>query len=52
MFKQLRNEQEYWGKVLERVASVVKFLTEGGLQYRGQNEERSSVSNDNFLGTI
>jgi hypothetical protein len=34
------------------VVSVVRFLAEIGLQFRRQNEEVSSVSNGNFLGTI
>jgi hypothetical protein len=52
LFKQLRNEQEYWRNVLKGVVSVVKFSSERGLPFRGQNEEIGSVNNGNFLETI
>ena len=48
----LDKEKQYWRKVLQRVVSVVKFLGEGGLAFRGTVEKFGVSNNDNFLGTL
>lgn len=48
----LKNEEQYWHKVLTRVLSVVRFLAERGLPFRGTTETIGSPNNGNFLGII
>lgn len=50
--KQEQTEMQYWRQVLQRVASVVKFLASRGLAFRGSDEIFGSKSNRNFLGVI
>lgn len=45
-------ESAYWTRVLRRVVEVIKFLTERGLAFRGDNETHGDPSNGNFLGCI
>lgn len=50
--KAAENEAQYWIKVLQRVVSVIRFLAERGLPFRGSNEVIGSANNGNFLGII
>lgn len=45
-------EKEYWKKVLERIVSVIKFLSSRGLAFRGDNEILGSQHNGNYLGIL
>lgn len=45
-------ERDYWKNVLRRVVTVVKFLAQRGLAFRGQDEILGSCNNGNFLGII
>jgi hypothetical protein len=49
---QFDKEKEYWIKVLQRVVSVVKFLSSRGLAFRGENENIGSQHNGNYLGVL
>lgn len=50
--KAMADEVQYWYKVLKRVVSVVRFLGERGLPFRGSEEKIGSPNNGNFLGII
>ena len=54
--KELENVRQkafsYWSEVLKRIVAVVKFLSERGLGYRGDNEFIGCPNNGNFLGCI
>ena len=49
---QLKDEANYWKEVLRRVVAVIKFLSERGLAFRGENETLGSVHNGNYLGIL
>ena len=49
---QIECEMKYWREVLKRVISVIKFLAERGLPFRGDNEILGSPHNGNFLGLL
>ena len=49
---QFDQEKEYWIKLLQRVVSVVKFLSSRGLAFRGENEIPGSQHNGNYLGVL
>lgn len=49
---QFEMERGYWMNVLRRVVTVVKFLAQRGLAFRGQDEILGSCNNGNFLGLI
>ena len=52
----LQNEVEerimYWEKVLHRLISVIRVLSECGLALRGDNQKVGSPHNGNYLGLI
>ncbi|CAH0405833.1 unnamed protein product [Chilo suppressalis] len=48
----VNKEREYWVKVLQRVVSVIKFLSTRGLAFRGDNEILGSQHNGNYLGIL
>ena len=54
--KQLTEERKkdmnYWREVLNRVVSVVRFLTTRGLALRGTDETFGSDNNGNYLGCL
>lgn len=50
--KQHQLELQYWRDVLQRVVSIIKFLAERGLAFRGSNEVFGSASNGNYLGIM
>lgn len=49
---QIEGERQYWREVLKRVVSVIKFLGERGLAFRGHDELLGSPHNGNYLGTL
>ena len=49
---QIDSENQYWRHVLQRVVSVIKFLAERELAFRGKNKLLGSPQNGNFLGLI
>ena len=49
---QFDQEKGYWKKLLERVVSVVKFLSSRGLAFRGEDEILGSQHNGNYLGIL
>jgi hypothetical protein len=50
--EQLNKTSMYWRNVLQRVVSVITFIAERGLAFRGDNETVGSPRNGNFLGII
>ena len=42
-------EGKYWKEVLRRIVAVIKFLSERGLAFRGENELFGSSSNGNYV---
>ena len=42
----------YWHKVLERIVEVIRFISERGLAFRGDNETIGSEKNGNYLGIL
>ena len=52
LLKQYNAERMYWRSVLQRVVAVIKFLSERGLAFRGDDELIDSPRNGNFLGTL
>ena len=47
--KQMTQAVQYWRSVLKRVFSVVVFISERGLAFRGSDEVIDSVNNGNSL---
>ena len=47
--KQIEVEQKYRRDVLRRTVEVVKFLTERGLSFRGDDEVFGSANNGNYM---
>ncbi len=45
-------EGKYWKEVLRRIVAVIKFLSERGLLFRGDDEHMCSSSNGNYLGLL
>lgn len=50
--RQIAAEGQYWKDVLRRVVAVIKFLSERGLPFRGDNEHLGSSHNGNYLGIL
>lgn len=50
--QQTERLERYWKAVLKRVVSVIKFIAERGLAFRGDNELVGSPRNGNFLGIL
>ena len=51
--KQLEAEKRYWHDILKRVhGTVIKFLSERGLPFRGDNEILNSPHNRIYLGVL
>ena len=49
---QFTKEKEYWAKVLQRVVSIIKFLSSRGLAFCGNTEVFISQQNGNYLGIL
>lgn len=52
LVSQIETEQKYWRTLLERITSVIQFLAERGLAFRGSNETIGSPYNGNYLGLL
>ena len=52
LVRQLEGESKYWKEVLRRVVSVIKFLSERGLPFRGDDELLGSAHDGNYLGIL
>ena len=50
--KELKDEKDYWTKVLERIVAVISFIAERGLAFRGDEEIIGSAHNGNYLGIL
>ena len=50
--KQLEAEKRYWHDILKRVVAVIKFLSERGLPFRGDNEILNSPHNGIYLSVL
>lgn len=50
--QQVEHLEQYWRSVLKRVISVIHFIAERGLAFRGDNELVGSPRNGNFLGIL
>lgn len=46
------NVAKYWQEVLKRLISVIVFISERGLTFRGENQTFGSPSNGNYLGIM
>jgi hypothetical protein len=49
---QYLDRRNYWRSVLHRVVSVIGFLSERGLAFRGTDETVGSSNNGNYLGVL
>lgn len=49
---QLENESNYWRSILQRIVATVKFLSQRGMAFFGENETFGSPHNGNFLGCL
>lgn len=49
---QLENESNYWRSLLQRIVATVKFLSQRGMAFFGENETFGSPHNGNFLGCL
>jgi len=50
--RQYETESQYWSEVLKRVVAVIKFISERGLAFRGDNRQFGSSQNGNYLGCL
>ena len=50
--EQIKEEQQYWRHVMERITAVICTLAERGLPFRGDNERFGSPNNGNYLGLL
>ena len=49
---QFEKERLYWHSVLTRCVAAIKFLSERGLAFKGDNQTLGSVHNGNYLGVL
>ena len=52
LIAQLTTEANNWKKILERILSVILFLSERGLAFFGSSKRIEDPSNGNFLGIV
>ena len=50
--EQMQQEMKYWTEILKRILSVIRFLSERGLAFRGDTEVIGSPNNGNYLGSL
>ncbi len=52
--RQTEEEGQYWNKVLRRVVAIIKFLSEKGLPFQGDDDDEllESPHNSNYLGIL
>ena len=48
----VKDEEKYWGSLLERIINVIKFLCERGLVFRRTDETVGPSNNRNYLGLL
>ncbi|XP_055910467.1 zinc finger MYM-type protein 1-like [Eupeodes corollae] len=48
----INKEREYWTQILQRLVSVIKFVSSRGLPFRGDDEILGSQHNGNYLGIL
>ncbi|XP_055843517.1 uncharacterized protein LOC129910240 [Episyrphus balteatus] len=48
----ITKEREYWTQILQRVVSVIKFVSSRGLPFRGDDEILGSQHNGYYLGIL
>lgn len=49
---QIKDEENYWKNVLNRIVAVIQALSSRGLSFRGQNQIFGSQHNVNYLMMI
>jgi hypothetical protein len=52
LVKHIETERKYWRDVLLRVVETIKFLSERGLAFRGDDETFGSLTNGNYMGIL
>lgn len=52
LIQQAENVVKYWQEVLKRLISVIIFISERGLAFRGENQNFGSPRNGNYLGIL
>ena len=50
--QQIQKEHDYWTSLLKRLISVIKYIAERGLAFRGDNETVGTPRNGNYLGML
>lgn len=50
--KLINAEKRHWHNVLERLLSIIQFLAQRNLAFRGSEEKLSNPKNGNFLGIV
>ena len=48
----MESEVKHWTEILRRVVSVIKYIAERGLAFRGTHEVIGSRNNGNYLGIL
>lgn len=48
--EQIEQLENYWRTLLKRIVDVIKFISERGLAFRGENEHVNNPRNGNYLG--
>ncbi|CAM4514999.1 unnamed protein product [Caretta caretta] len=48
----LESEKQHWHRVLERLLSIVEYLSTNNLAFRGSIEKLFQPQNGNFLGLV
>jgi len=52
MALQVEKQTKYWQSILKRAVSVIKFIAERGLAFRGNDQIIGSPANGNYLGMV
>ena len=50
--RQIEDEKLYWRNVIESLISVIQFLCQRGLAFRGNNEQFGNINNGNYIGLL
>lgn len=49
---EILKEESYWREILHRLVETIKFLSVGGLAFRGDDQILGSCHNGNYLGFL